>query len=100
MGASPYTVSEVLVYSQYRADGNLNYDLACFLLSTNAPDWMGYAYQDPMYTVAGETCGYLSDREIWTTHASIVHSAVLSDVKISLWMVGLAYKQQPFAVHL
>lgn len=57
-----YTVSEILVYSQYRNHGNLDYDLACLLLSATASNWMGFAYRNPMPTVSGETCGYPGDR--------------------------------------
>ena len=57
-----YTISEVLVYSQYRNCGDVHYDIACLLLSATVSNWMGYAYRDPMPTVSGEVCGYPSDR--------------------------------------
>ena len=57
-----YTISEVLVYSQYRNSGDDDYDIACLLLSATVSNWMGYAYRNPMPTVSGEICGYPSDQ--------------------------------------
>lgn len=57
-----YTISEVLVYSQYRNSGDVHYDIACLLLSATVSNWMGFAFRDPMPTVSGEVCGYPADR--------------------------------------
>lgn len=57
-----YTISEVLVYSQYRNSGDDDYDIACLLMSSTVSNWMGYAYRDPMPTVSGEICGYPGDQ--------------------------------------
>ena len=57
-----YNISNVAVYSQYRDDGDSDYDIAFLYLSSSASDWMGFAYTDPMPTVSGEICGYPEDR--------------------------------------
>ena len=57
-----YSIVDVLVYSQYRNTGNMNYDIACLLLSSSVSNWMGFASRDPMPTVSGEVCGYSSDQ--------------------------------------
>ena len=57
-----YTISDVLVYSQYRNSGDNDYDIACLLLSATVSNWMGFAYRDPMPTVSGEICGYPADK--------------------------------------
>lgn len=59
---SRYSVEEVLVYSKYRNNGDRDYDIAYLLLSSSVPNWMGYAYRDPMPRVSGEICGYPSDQ--------------------------------------
>lgn len=57
-----YTISEVLVYRQYRNSGDEDYDIACLLLSATVSNWMGIAYRNPMPTVSGEICGYPGDK--------------------------------------
>ena len=59
---TPYSVSDVLTYAEYRRNGHKDYDIACLLLSSTVSNWMGYAYHDPMPTVSGEVCGYPGDR--------------------------------------
>lgn len=57
-----YTISEVLVYQQYRNSGDEDYDIACLLLSASIVNWMGFAYRDPMPRVSAEICGYPGDQ--------------------------------------
>ena len=57
-----YTISDVLVYQQYRNSGDEDYDIACLLLSASVSNWMGFAYRDPMPTVSAEICGYPGDQ--------------------------------------
>ena len=56
-----YSVASITVYNQYLNSGNIEYDFACLLLTTNVYNWMGFAYRDPMPTVSGEVCGYSYD---------------------------------------
>ena len=78
-----YTISDVMVYSQYRYQGDDDYDIAYLLLSSSVNDWMGYAYKDPMPTVSGEICGYPGDK---ISRYSCFYCSKCNDVKRTGWI--------------
>lgn len=78
---SLYRVSQVLVYSEYKNNGDNDYDIACLLLTSTVSSWMGFAYRDPMPTVSGEICGYPHDQ------GECFYCARCSDVERAGWWI-------------
>lgn len=79
-----YGISQVLTYSQYRNNGDADYDIACLLLSSTVSSWMGFAYHDPMPRVSGEICGYPHDK--FRTYECFYCSSC-SDVERAGWWI-------------
>ena len=77
-----YTISQVVVYSQYINSSNEDYDIAYLLVYANFSSWMGIAYRDPMPTVSGEICGYPGDKDNWCFYCSRC-----SDVQRTGWRI-------------
>ena len=79
-----YTISDILLYTQYINSRGDDYDIAYLLLSSTVYNWMGFAYRDPMPTVSGEICGYPGDK---IRGYSCFYCSRCNDVKRTGWWI-------------